>query len=78
MVFNQRHVCLFIGAVLVVVSFNPTCAESDNAKKDQMDSFFPLLFMMGGAPPTVHSPVVWMMGILCLGVIAFLGKGITK
>lgn len=82
MTFNLCHGCLLIVAVLLVLSFKTSCAEESensntNDKKNDMQMLLPLLFMLAGCT-SVHSPAIWLMGTLCLFVVAFLGKDSFK
>ena len=49
--------------------------ETKREQKDNMEHLFPLLFLMGGAP-SVCSPAVWLVGILGLAVVWFVGPAV--
>ena len=76
MTFKQRFLCLLIGVVIFVTSFNSCSAESNEGhdKRDNsMESIFPFMLLLGGAS-SVHNPTVWLLGAICLGVMAFMAN----
>lgn len=71
-------ICTLCILVIGMLMFAADASSSDDGgdsknKKENMEHIFPLLFLMSGAP-SVHSPGVWLMGALSLGVMLFLGR----
>ena len=49
-------------------------SDEENSKKDDMDQLLPFLFLLSGSP-SVGIPTVWIMGVICLTVMAAFGAG---
>lgn len=65
--------------VTVLVLFFPSRNEGASSNKEEdsrsdCDHILPLMMMLG-APPTASLPSVWLLGMLSLGVMVFLGSG---
>ena len=64
-------------AILVVISL-PRRSEGSSsnnkaASRSDCDHILPLMMMLG-APPTASLPSAWLLGMLSLGVVVFLGN----
>ncbi len=75
MVFRKTPLLLCAAIVLVLL---PSIIEgSSNNKKAESrsdcDHILPLMMMLGAAPTAL--PSSWLLGMLSLGVIVFLGSG---
>lgn len=76
MVKRYRLLVVLLTTLVVIVQAEGN-NDGGNSKKDNMEHLFPLLFLMGGAP-TVHCPAVWLLGMLSVVVVLFVGAGQVK
>ena len=68
---------LCAAAAILVVSLPRRSEGSSSNKKEESrsdcDHILPLMMMLG-APPTASLPSAWLLGMLSLGVVVFLGN----
>lgn len=74
--YKRSFVLLLVCTVFISgIQASGSNGGGENSKRDNMEHLFPLLFLMGSAPPIAHCPAVWVLGILSMAVVLLVGPG---